>query len=42
MVKPIKELKNVLHFKKGNYVYRYILVDRFKNTAKVHYGFDSK
>jgi len=42
MVKPIKDLKNVLHFKKGNYVYRYILVDRFKNTGKVHYGFDSK
>ena len=42
MVKPIKDLKTILHFKKGNYVYRYVLVDRFKNTAKVHYCFDSK
>jgi|TARA_R100001463_G_scaffold32775_6_gene73253 hypothetical protein len=42
MVKPTKDLKTILHFKKGNYVYRYVLVDRFKNTAKVHYGFDSK
>jgi len=42
MVKPIKDLKTILHFKKGNYVYRYVLVDRFKNTAKVHYGFDDK
>jgi hypothetical protein len=23
-------------------VYRYILVDRFKHTAKIHYGFDDK
>lgn len=42
MVKPIKDLQTILHFKKGNYVYRYVLVDRFKNTAKVHHGFDSK
>jgi hypothetical protein len=42
MVKPIKDLKTILHFKKGNYVYRYILVDRFKHTAKIHYGFDDK
>ena len=42
MVKPIKDLQTILHFKKGNYVYRYVLVDRFKNTGKVHYGFDNK
>jgi len=41
-MKTIKDLKPVLHFKKDNYVYRYVLVDRFKNTAKIHYGFDSK
>lgn len=38
----IKELKPVLHFKKDNYVYRYVLVDRFKHTSKVHHGFDDK
>ena len=41
-MKQIKDLKTVLHFKKGDYVYRYVLVDRFKNTSKVHYGFDAK
>jgi hypothetical protein len=41
-MKQIKDLKTVLHFKQGNYVYRYVLVDRFKNTSKVHYGFDTK
>ena len=41
-MKTIKDLKPVLHFKKGDYVYRYVLVDRFKNTAKIHYGFDAK
>jgi len=42
LMKQIKDLKTVLHFKQGNYVYRYVLVDRFKNTSKVHYGFDAK
>ena len=41
-MKQIKNLKTVLHFRKGDYVYRYVLVDRFKNTSKVHYGFDAK
>ena len=41
-MKTIKDLKPVLHFKKENYVYRYVLVDRFKNTAKIHHGFDAK
>ena len=41
-MKNIKELKPVLHFKKNNYVYRYVLVDRFKYTSKYHYGFDAK
>ena len=41
-MKQIKNLKTVLHFKKGNYVYRYVLVDRFKYGPKYHYGFDAK
>ena len=41
-MKKIQELKSVLHFKKNNYVYRYVLVDRFKNDGKLHYGFDAK
>ena len=38
----IKDLKSVLHFKKDNYVYRYVLVDRFKHDTKYHFGFDAK
>jgi len=41
-MKKIKDLKPVLHFKKDNYVYRYVLVDRFKYGPKYHYGFDLK
>ncbi len=41
-MKKIQELKPVLHFKKDNYVYRYVLVDRFQNDGKNHYGFDTK
>ena len=41
-MKQIKDLKTILHFKQGSYVYRYVLVDRFKHTSKVHHGFDAK
>ena len=41
-MKQIKDLKPVLHFKKDNYVYRYVLVDRFQNDNKNHNGFDTK
>ena len=41
-MKQIKDLKTILHFKKGNYVYRYVLVDRFQHSSKHHYGFDIK
>jgi|TARA_Y100001972_G_C7442808_1_gene227160 hypothetical protein len=41
-MKQIKDLETVLHFKKGNYVYRYVLVDRFKYGPKYHYGFNTK
>ena len=41
-MKKIQDLKPVLHLKKDNYVYRYVLVDRFKHDTKYHYGFDTK
>jgi len=41
-MKKIQDLKPVLHFKKDNYVYRYVLVDRFQNDSKNHNGFDTK
>ena len=41
-MKQIKDLKTILHFKKNNHIYRYVLVDRFKNDGKNHYGFDVK
>jgi hypothetical protein len=41
-MKQIKDLKPVLHLKKDNYIYRYVLVDRFQNDGKNHYGFDTK
>ena len=41
-MKQVKDLKTILHFRKGDYIYRYVLVDRFKNTNKVHYVFDAK
>ena len=41
-MKTIKDLKTILHFKKGNHIYRYVLVDRFKYGPKHHYGFDTK
>ncbi len=41
-MKQIKDLKTVLHFKKWDHIYRYVLVDRFKNDGKYHYGFDAK
>ncbi len=41
-MKKIQDLKPVLHFKKDNYVYRYVLVDRFQNDSKNHNGFNTK
>jgi hypothetical protein len=32
-MKQIKDLKPVLHLKKDNYIYRYVLVDRFQNDG---------
>ena len=42
MIKETKNLETVIHLKKGNYIYRYVLVDRFQNDSKNHYGFDTK
>jgi hypothetical protein len=42
MTKKLDKPKLVLHFKSGNHIYRYVLVDRFKNDSKYHYGFDTK
>ena len=41
-MKQIKDLQTVLHFKKGNYIYRYVLVDSFQYGPKYHYGFNPK
>ena len=32
----------LLHFQKGNHIYRYVLVDRFEVTKTHHNGFDDK
>lgn len=41
-MKQIKKPETILHFKKGNYIYRYVLVDRFQYGPKYHYGFNPK
>jgi hypothetical protein len=41
-MKQIDSPKTVLHLKNKDYVYRYVLVDRFKNTSTAHYGFDKE
>ena len=38
----INKPKTLLHFQKGNYVYRYVLVNRYEFTATHHNGFDDK
>jgi len=32
--------KNHLHLQNKDYIYRYVLVDRFKHTSTAHHGFD--
>jgi len=39
-MKKINEPKTILHFQNKDYIYRYVLVDRFKYTSTKHYGFD--
>ena len=39
-MKKINEIKTILHLQNKDYIYRYVLVDRFKYTSTTHYGFD--
>ena len=39
-MKKIDTPKTILHLQNKDYIYRYVLVDRFKHTANAHYGFD--
>jgi len=39
-MKKLNEPKTILHFQNKDYIYRYVLVDRFKHTANAHHGFD--
>tara|TARA_R110000868_G_scaffold328345_1_gene589210 strand:+ start:293 stop:502 length:210 start_codon:yes stop_codon:yes gene_type:complete len=38
----IAKPRTLIHFQKGNYVYRYVLVDRYEVTKTHHNGFDDK
>jgi hypothetical protein len=39
-MKKTNEIKTILHLQNKDYIYRYVLVDRFKYTSTTHYGFD--
>jgi hypothetical protein len=39
-MKKTNEIKTVLHLQNKDYIYRYVLVDRFKHTSTAHNGFD--
>ena len=39
-MKKVNEVKTILHLQNKDYIYRYVLVDRFKYTSTTHYGFD--
>ena len=39
-MKQIDSPKTIIHLKNKEYVYRYVLVDRFKHTSTTHFGFD--
>jgi hypothetical protein len=39
-MKKIDNPKTILHFQNKDYIYRYVLVDRFKHTSTAHHGFD--
>ncbi len=41
-MKKLNEIKTILHFQNKDYIYRYVLVDRFKNTSTTHHGFDKE
>ena len=39
-MKKTENIKTILHLQNKDYIYRYVLVDRFKHTSTAHYGFD--
>jgi hypothetical protein len=39
-MKKLDNPKTILHFQNKDYIYRYVLVDRFKYTSTAHHGFD--
>jgi hypothetical protein len=39
-MKKTDNIKTILHLQNKDYIYRYVLVDRFKYTSTTHYGFD--
>ena len=39
-MKKTDNVKTILHLQNKDYIYRYVLVDRFKYTSTTHYGFD--
>ena len=39
-MKKLDNPKTILHFENKDYIYRYVLVDRFKHTSTAHHGFD--
>ena len=39
-MKKTDNVKTILHLQNKDYIYRYVLVDRFKYTSTTHNGFD--
>ena len=39
-MKKSDNVKTILHLQNKDYIYRYVLVDRFKYTSTTHNGFD--
>ena len=39
-MKKTDNVKTILHLQNKDYIYRYVLVDRFKYTSTAHQGFD--
>jgi thymidylate kinase len=39
-MKKTDNIKTILHLQNKDYIYRYVLVDRFKYTSTAHHGFD--
>lgn len=39
-MKKTDSIKTILHLQNKDYIYRYVLVDRFKYTSTTHHGFD--